>query len=74
MHRLGPALGWLVVIVLSLLFAIFSATRYEIEAIAVKQDGHILIVRSIFLRDRVEECTEDKLKLVCQPYDINFQQ
>lgn len=73
MFSLRQVLIYLVIFVLLLAYAISWIGRVNIEAVAVKQDGHILIVRSIFFGDQVEECIEDKLKLICQPYHINFQ-
>lgn len=72
MSSLRQALIYLAILVSLTVFVIFWVSRADIEAIAVKQDGHILVVRSRFLGDQVEECTEDKLKLVCQPVHINF--
>ncbi len=70
LQNLLVCLFWLFVFIGPLLFSIFA--RPTLEAIAVKKDGHILIVRSTFLGDRVEECTEDELKLTCQSYKISF--
>jgi hypothetical protein len=64
--------SYLVVLAL-LLFSTALTGCTDIEAIAVKQDGHILIVRSAFGGDRVEECTEVERNLACQSYRIDFQ-
>ncbi len=73
MSSLRQPLIYLPILVLWTVSVIFWFSRADIEAIAVKQDGRILIVRSRFFGDQVEECTEEKLKLACQPYHINFQ-
>jgi hypothetical protein len=52
--------------------AMVSVLHTDVEAIAVKQDGHILLIREAFWKDRVENCTEVGLQLSCQPYQIAY--
>jgi len=64
--------SYLVILALLLFSAVLTGCT-NIEAIAVKQDGHILIVRNAFGGDRIEECTEVERNLACQSYRIDFQ-
>ncbi|MEO1635787.1 MAG: hypothetical protein AAFS04_11980 [Cyanobacteria bacterium J06631_9] len=68
----GKVLIYIAFILALIIFSVFFAGRFSIEAVAVKADGKILLVRGGFLGDQLEECVENGLQLTCKPYKISF--